>query len=168
MNDDLENLTHMAAQADAGATEIDAAARGPEKDADGNEIVPAAPTDFQREAAGAVDMFAALVVGFAPKAEPIWTAEAKARTAAALAPVLEKYGFTFGNMPPEVTLAIVAGPLLWQSSKIVAEQAREQKRIAAPSTPEPAQVTDRGQEEKPDNPTGPEVPTHPQMGLYKR
>lgn len=165
---DLDALTHMATMADAGASEIDAAARGPELDAEGNEILPAAPTDFQREAAGAVDMFAAMVVGFAPKAAPIWSAEAKERTAQALAPVLEKYGFSFGAMPPELTLAIVAGPLLWQSSRVVAEQINEQKREAASKAPALAQVAPHAERDPaPERGMGPEVVTHTQMGLYK-
>ena len=32
--------------------------------------------------------------------------------AAALVPVMEKYGFSFGNLPPELTFVVVAGPLL--------------------------------------------------------
>lgn len=164
---DLDNLTHMATLADAGATEIDAAARGPELDENGQPIVPAAPTDFQTEAAGAVDMFTALLVGFAPKTEGIWTAQAKERTAQALAPVLEKYGFSFGNMPPELTLAIVAGPLLWQSSRLVAEQINETKKPKSIAVQERPQV--EGQTPKPQvvNPVGPEQVVHSQMGLYK-
>lgn len=164
---DLDNLTHMAALADAGATEIDAAARGPELDEHGQAIVQAAPTDYHTEAAGAVDMFAALVVGFAPKAEPIWSAEAKARTAAALAPVMEKYGFSFGAMPPEITLAIVAGPLLWQSSRVVAEQLEEKRRESA-RRPDVTDVQAHAQRDPaPESGAGPEVKTHAQMGLYK-
>lgn len=161
---DLDNLDHMASLADTGATEIDAVARGPELDAEGNPVVPVPPTDFQHEAAGMVDMFAALVVGYAPKAEPIWSPAAKARTAQALAPVLEKYGFTFGNMPPELTLAIVAGPLLWQSSRLVAEQINEQRRAQVVEVPQAPQAQ---RDPAPEPGTGPQVVEHAQMGLYK-
>lgn len=164
---DLDQLTHLADQADAGAIEIDAAARGPELDGEGNPVVVAPPTDYQREAAGCVDMFAALVVGFAPKAAPIWSPEAKERTAMALAPVLEKYGFTFGNMPPELTLAIVAGPLLWQTSRVVAEQINEQRRKEGAQAIA-AQVAPHAERDPaPESGNGPQVVEHAQMGLYK-
>ena len=164
---DLDALTHMATQADAGATEIDDAARGPELDENGQPVVQAGPVNYGTEAAGAVDMFTALLVGFAPKTESIWTAKAKERTALALAPVLEKYGFSFGNMPPEITLAIVAGPLLWQSSRMVADQINADKK-----PPQQQPVTARAQPQvqappQATNPGGPEMVTHPQMGLYK-
>lgn len=118
MNADLNNLQGLAAQADAEAIALDTPAEG-----QGAEVQagPQAP-DYQIEASGAVDTFAAFVVGFAPKAESLWTDKAKARTAAALAPVLEKYNFSFGVLPPEVTFILVAGPLLWQTSRVVAAQ----------------------------------------------
>lgn len=171
MNADLNNLQGLAAQADAEAIALDTPAEGP-----GAEVQagPQAP-DYQIEARGAVDLFSAMVVGYAPKAESVWTEPAKARTAAALAPVLEKYGFTFGALPCELTFVIVAGPLLWQSSRIVAAQMAEEKAkakkeekpeggeggmastVANAMAPEPT-----GQPEAAPAPT-----THPQMALYK-
>lgn len=117
---DLDQLEHIARNADAGANELDAEARGPELDANGQPLPP--PPDFSTEATAMVDMGAAMLAGYAPRTATVWTPAAKARTAAALAPVLEKYGFTFGGMPCEVVLLITAGPLLWQSSRLVAEQ----------------------------------------------
>lgn len=131
MNTDLDNLDHIATQADAGAISMDTpqAAEG-----QGGELAPQGP-DYFIEARGTVDMFTAMIVGYAPKCESVWTEPAKARTAAALAPVMEKYGFNFGAMPPELTLIIVAGPLLWQSSRIVAAQMAEDKAKAAKEKP---------------------------------
>lgn len=166
---DLDNLDHLAATADTGANEVDALARGPELDENGQPVVPAQPVNYGTEAAGVVDMFTAMLTGFAPKTSDIWTPAAKERTAMALAPVMEKYGFSFGAMPPELTLAIVAGPLLWQSSRIVAAQ------INADKKPQSLAVTDHERprvevpkENPPEqkNPMGPETVTHPQMGLY--
>jgi hypothetical protein len=161
---DLDNLDYMAAQADSGAEAIDALARGPELDSNGQPIQPPSPTDYHTEAAGMVDVFAALLVGYAPQTESIWTGQAKTRTAQALAPVLEKYGVTLGGMPPELTLLIVAGPLLWQSSRVVAAQMAEAKRPAAARVEEGAAP---GQP-KPDalNPDGPDVLRHAQVILY--
>jgi hypothetical protein len=80
-------------------------------------------------------MFTGFLVGYAPAAAGIWTPEAKQRTAAALVPVMEKYGFSFGALPPEITLLIVAGPLLWQSSRVVAQQIEADKAKAVKAQP---------------------------------
>lgn len=99
----------------------------PVEPAPGEPGGPPAPPDYAIEARGAVDMFTACLVGYAPRTESVWSEAAKHRTAAALAPVMEKYGFSFGGLPPEWTLVIVAGPLLWQSSRLVAAQMAEEK-----------------------------------------
>jgi hypothetical protein len=130
MTTDLDNLEHIAASADAGAMSMDT----PHNEDGHGEAIAQGP-DYYTEARGTVDMFAAMVVGYAPKAESVWTEQAKARTAAALAPVMEKYNFSFGAMPPELTLMIVAGPLLWQSSRIVAAQMAEEKAKAEAKKP---------------------------------
>lgn len=127
---DLDQLDHIAATADAGAISMDTP---PNAEGEGEAIAQA--PDYFTEARGTVDMFAAMVVGYAPKAESVWTEQAKTRTAAALAPVMEKYGFSFGALPPELTLMIVAGPLLWQSSRIVAAQMAEEKAKAEAKKP---------------------------------
>lgn len=159
---DLDKLEHMAAQADIGAADIDAAARGPALDEQGQPLPPA--PDFTTEAAAMIDMGAAMLAGYAPKTADVWTAEAKQRTALALAPVMEKYGFTFGAMPPEILLLITVGPLLWQSARIVSEQKQaEQAKNTPPGRP-------GGIEAVALQPvaSGPETLTHPQMGLYKQ
>lgn len=168
--EELDKLDGMAAQADAGAVSMDTPQS---EEGQGGELVPMGP-DYMIEARGAVDMFAALVVGYAPKAADVWTDQAKHRTAAALAPVMEKYAFSFGSMPPELTLLIVAGPLLWQSSRIVAAQMAEEKAKAKKDTkPEQATtVTDVMEQAAQPKPTGqpeaaPATPVHDQVRLYK-
>lgn len=157
---DLDNMQHIAASADAGAIEADAAARGPELDESGQPIAPPAPVDYGSEAAAVVDVFTALATGYAPACGDIWTPEAKARTAQALGPVMEKYGFSIGTMPPELTLAIVAGPLLWQTARAMATQTATEKAKARS-----AQV---GTQQSPQAAAmeAPELKTHPQTALY--
>lgn len=112
-------------------------------------------TDYHKEAATAVGIFADLLAGYAPATASIWTPEARARTAAALGPVLGKYGVTLGNLPPEITLAVVAGPLLWQSARLVAAQAQSDKAAA------PGAVIDTPAHEH-------HPMTHPQTALYEQ
>jgi hypothetical protein len=163
MSNELDALAGVAAAADAGAIEADNVGQQQE----GGEVVPAGP-DYGHEATGAVDMFTGLLVGYAPAAADIWTPEAKQRTAAALVPVMEKYGFSFGNLPPELTFVVVAGPLLWQSARVVGNQAAKDK----------AQAQAKAQERKPDGiaaaaaapggyETAPAPAVHPQTALYK-
>lgn len=153
MNNELNQLHGLALEADALALPP----APPPVGEDGQPLPP--PPDFVTEAAGAVDMFSALVVGYCPTAETIWTVETKGRIAAALAPVMEKYGVTFGTLPPEITLIFVAGPPLWQSSKLVAQQINADKAKAAEE--KPRQVQQAQQAETPIQ----EV--HAQMGLYR-
>lgn len=161
---DLDNLDGLVQQADAGAIAADAPTEDQQQEQQG--------PDYMTEAAGAVEMFSALVVGYAPKAASVWTDGAKQRTAAALAPVMEKYGFTFGAMPPELVLIVTAGPLLWQSSKIVAEQMREERAQAEAERRAKAQRQAKpAANETPTKPgepgQAPAVAVHPQMALYK-
>ena len=157
MSNELDQLDNVAAIADAGAAE---------SDNPGGEV-PAMETgpDFGKEAAGAVDMFAAMIVGYAPAAASIWTEPAKARTAAALVPVMEKYGFSFGSLPPELTFAIVAGPLLWQSSRLVAAQMEADKAKAVQQA-RPVQGIEKATHEAVHTAPAPE--RHPQEALYKQ
>lgn len=156
--DDLNALAAAAAETDAAAIPappVDPNAPAP-------EAAPPAP-DFALEARGAVDTFAALVTGYAPAAAKIWDEATKARICAALAPVMEKYGFTFGAMPPELTLIIVAGPPLFQTSKLIAGQMRQAKTDTADKAADPAAPIPPG----PAAPaTGP-VPRHAQEALYQ-
>lgn len=161
MSNELDALAGVAAAADAGAIAADNVGQTEE----GGELVPAGP-DFGQEAAGAVDMFTGLLVGYAPDAASIWTPEAKQRTAAALVPVMEKYGFSFGNLPPELTFVVVAGPLLWQSARVVGNQAAKDKAQAPAKAPERKQdgITAAAAGAVA---TAPAPAVHPQTALYK-
>ena len=155
---DLDNLQQL-------ADETDAANGAPLVDQTTGEVLPPAPPprDYMTEAAGAVDTFAALAVGYAPKAADLWDAEAKQRITAALAPVMEKYNFSLGALPPELTLLIVAGPVLYQTSKIIGAQMAEQKVKAKLAKPEKVDVNS---EQFPVD-IAPGPPVHPQTELYK-
>lgn len=149
----LDNLDTIASEADAGAIALDPVAQA-EAQAAAN-----AP-DFGQEATIAVDMFAGLLCGFAPKCESIWTTQAKDRTAKALAPVLQKYEITMDKMPVELGLVIVAGPLLWQSSKVVAAQIEADRRA------KPIDAQAREAKPAPESGEAPAAPVHPQTALY--
>lgn len=151
---ELDQLDHIAAAADEGAAIAD----------NGGQPVPVETgPDFGQEAAGMVEMVTGLLVGYAPGTAAIWTPEAKQRTAAALVPVMEKYGFSFGALPPEITLLVVAGPLLWQSSRVVAAQIEADKAKAAP--PRKPQGIEGAAQMPNDRP--PPQERHPQEALYK-
>jgi hypothetical protein len=150
---ELDQLDGLAAQADAAA-----AAQDP---VDPNAPPAPEPVNFQGEAAGLVDMFAALVVGYAPKTESIWHDAAKARVVMALVPVMEKYNFSMGGMPVELVLLITAGPLLWQTSRVVAKQ-MEQENAAKAQTVE---VKASKPQQQPTE--SPQMQTSPQSALYK-
>lgn len=116
------------------ADATDNANGAPLVDANGAEIPPPPPPiDYLNEAGAAVAVFAALAVGYAPAAARLWDEAAKHRIAAALAPVMAKYNFSLGAMPPEITLLIVAGPVLYQTSRIIASEMAEQKARPAPA-----------------------------------
>jgi len=146
----LDHLDELAATVDADATGT----------LPNGELIAdqPAPVDYATEAAASVDMFAALVGGYCAPAGALFTDDKKKSIAGALAPVLEKYGFTFGALPPEITLLIVAGPVLYQSSKLVAAQMRQEQAVAKAAAPAPATVETIN--------TGPEVKRHPQEKLY--
>ena len=128
------------------------------------------PTNYASEAAMTVDTFAALLVGYCPATATLWTDDKKAAVSASLAPVMEKYGFTLGGMPCELVLIITAGPLLYQSARIVAAQMAAEKRAAAEAkkpTTVNAATGDLAPAKASDKPESPEVLRHPQTALYK-
>lgn len=152
--EDLKNLeTETKALADdvappaPGAPAVDA----PEETAQG--------VNYTQHAEAMVDLFVGVLTGYAPETSAIWSHDTKARVAAALAPVMEKYNFNVSNLPPEITLLIMAAPPLYQSAKIVAEQMRQDRlpKKTAENPASPAEV-------KPEDQHNPGV--HPQMALY--
>lgn len=123
---------------------------------------PAPPPEpsAAEQAADMVNMFAGFVTAYAPDAADIWTEQARAASAAVLAPVLEKYGISMARIPPELTALVVLGPLLWQTSKIVAAKMDGNKAAKA----RPATQSDPA---APSDDIAPGPARHPQMDLYK-
>lgn len=75
--------------------------------------------DYAKGAAGMVDLLSSMIDGYAPGAG--WQDAQRARMAASVAPVLEKYGWDIeGSMSCELIALMVCGPALYQSAKIVA------------------------------------------------
>lgn len=151
MTTELDQLATIAAEADA--------ATAPPPVVDPNAPPPPPPVDYLREAGQAIETFTALVVGYAPATSEVWTDAAKARVTAALVPVMEKYAMTFGNLPPELMLLIVAGPPLYQSSKLIAAQMKSEKVAKALEKPEAKPAAAK--------PDAPELLVHPQVALYQ-
>ena len=126
-----------------------------------------APVDYASEAAMTVDTIAALITGYCPATTELWAPDKKAAVSAALAPVYEKYGFTMGGMPCELVLIITAGPLLYQSSKLIAQQMAQEKQ--AKKKPGPIHAATGQETPKASTaPESPEVLRHPQTALYER
>lgn len=160
-NHELNGLAGLAAEVDGGAAAVSAPG-----DPNAPEVAPAGP-DYGTEAAGAVDMLGAMICGYSPACAPLWNDEKKGAMAASIAPVMEKYGFTFGAMPVELVALITCGPVLYQSARVIGAQMAEDKAKAAAAQRQAAA-----------NNAGPVAPSqaasetpvperHPQMDLYK-
>lgn len=149
---DLDQLDGMATEADIGAKALDPV--------DPNAPLPPAVVDYPIEARKMVDMLGGLIAGYSPQCGPLWNAPTRERIAEALAPVLVKYNVTMGAIPPEITLLFIAGPVLYQSSKIIAHQMNAEKKAAQDvqdAVIKPAHIA----------PTDtPEAPVSPQTALY--
>ncbi|KAI3589314.1 hypothetical protein D9X30_4897 [Cupriavidus sp. U2] len=159
-NLELAGLQGLAAEVDGQAATV--AAPG---DPNAPEL-PAPGPDYGAGARQTVDMFGALAVGFVPEAAPLWGDDTKARMSASLAPVFEKYGWDMaGAMPCELVAIVTCGPVLWQTSRLVAAKVEAAKAQAAAtrgqsaSTLQAADVIDPAEK--------PEGSVHPQMALYK-
>ena len=116
-----------------------------------------APVDYATEAAGGVDMFAAMVGGYCQPAGELFTDEKKKSIVSAMVPVMQKYDFTFGALPCELVLIATAGPVLYQASKLVAKQMKEESAQAKIEAP--AKAVDAPEQ-------APEHKRHPQEALY--
>lgn len=114
-NPGLDQLEGIAAAADMGTAQVE----NPGAELPGQ--TPPGP-DYGTEAAAMVDMLAALITGYEPKCAPHWGDDRRAGIVAALVPVMQKYNFTMGNIPVELTLLVMAGPPLYMSMKIISEE----------------------------------------------
>lgn len=137
------------------------------------EPLPPGPDE---QALDLVNAFAGFVVGYAPDTAVVWTEEARGRSAAALAPLMVKYNISLMAIPPELTAAIVVGPLLYRSATIVGEKIKADRAAAAAKKAETAPPGTRQAAQAAETRTiapgatedgsGPAVAVHPQMGLY--
>lgn len=160
--DELEKLAGMAAEADAAAA---GAVPGAALGAPGPEAPPPEATRLD-QANDLVTMFSGLVIGYVPETALVFTPEANARCAMALAPVMEKYNWSMDAMPCELVAAVVVGPVIYSAGKMVmAKIQAERAQVAAPAggpaapgMPFGAPVSDN---------VAPASGQHPQMALYK-
>lgn len=172
----LDKLDSIAAAADSGLAEVDNPAgldQNTGQDAPPQE--PAAP-DYATTAGAIVDTFAALVCGWVPECATIWTDTAKATARDALAPVAAKYEWNLSALPVELTAAVIVGPMLWQTSRLIAAKLQAERQAQAPklqrsatdTTTGPAPITPAGATVTAQPATGPAVQRHPQESLYNR
>jgi hypothetical protein len=165
MTTELDNLAGLAAEADQAAVALT-----PAPPVDPNAPPePPPPPGPEEQAVDLVNMFAGLVIGYAPAAADIWTPQAKEVSAQVLAPVMVKYGFSMTAFPPELAAAIVIGPLLYRSSTMVADKIKADRAAAAA----PAKPVIAGQVPAPVGaPAGPDgapaAGVHEQMKLYAK
>lgn len=75
---------------------------------------------FNDEAEMAVDLFADMAIAYEASVEKFWPASTRKRVVVALAAVLKKYNFSLLRSP-ELALIAVAGPVLFQTSKAIAQ-----------------------------------------------
>jgi len=129
------------------------------------EDAPAAAVDYLTEAQGVVDMVAAMIVGYCPDCAPLWETDTKHRVAAALAPVMEKYGASVGAIPPELLLAIVLVPVLLQTANKISAYNAAKKAVADAQASAKAGIV-RPTAKADADPT-PEQARHPQEALYR-
>ncbi|MYM39653.1 hypothetical protein [Duganella qianjiadongensis] len=143
----------------------------------GQEPEPPAPVvpGADEQAVDLVNTFAGLLAAYAPDTAAIWTEHARQASAAAIAPLMIKYNISITAMPPELTAAIVVGPLLYRSATIVGEKMRADRAakhspaVAAPAPKTAANDTAASAPPAPpaqDPNQSPAVAVHPQMALY--
>jgi len=75
---------------------------------------------YSEEAEMAVDLFVEMATAYEVKVAALWPVSTRRKVAAALAAVLKKYNFSLLRSP-EIALIVVAGPVLFKTSKMIAE-----------------------------------------------
>lgn len=80
----------------------------------------AAPASFLDDASMCVDLFVMFAIEYCPPVEPLWPKDKKQKVSQALSVVFKKYNFSFARFGPEIGLLVVAGPVLYQTSKMIA------------------------------------------------
>lgn len=159
--DDLDNLAGLAAEADGLAP--------PPPGAEQAEPEPTGPTP-EEQASDMVNAFAGFVTSYAPEAGAVWTPEARAAASGAIAPLMVKYNFSLMAIPPELTAAIVVGPLLYRSATIVRDKLQAERAAKPAPAAAPAAAQNYGMPQPnpaPESGESPATPVHPQMALYR-
>lgn len=105
------------------------------------------PGSFSDDASMCVDVFVDLSITYCPQVAPLWPEDKRRAVASALGRVFEKYNFTFARFGPEIALLMVAGPVLLQTSKVIAQQmneqaARDAEQVHAPKPAEQSPLPD--------------------------
>ncbi len=128
----------FAALAAQGA-ELDAEQAPPQTDTAGNIIQP---TDYNAEAAMLIKALVGIAAPFFPSVARIWTDAKQSAVAAAAAPVMAKHGFTLGDFmsgwKEEITLAVVAGPLVLETIDGIKADRRSASSPSKPAAEAPA------------------------------
>lgn len=148
--DALNELDALAASTDAN----NAATTAAQTPVDPN--APPEPPSLEEQSLDGINMIAMMFMQYAPETATVFTPEANKMAAAAMVPVMEKYGWTMFNLPCELTAAIVVGPMLYKASKIVAEKIKADRQLKAPQQQQKPNVTVEA----------PDIPVSPQMALY--
>lgn len=161
--EELDTLAGLAAEADGLAA--------PLPGAEPAEPEPTGPSP-EEQASDMVNAFAGFVTSYAPEAGAVWSPEARAAASGAIAPLMVKYNFSLMAIPPELTAAIVVGPLLYRSATIVRDKLQADRAAAGKATPAARAAAQPNYGLPQPNPApesgeSPAVPVHPQMALYK-
>ncbi len=78
------------------------------------------PASFLDDASMTVDLFVMFATDYCKEVGPLWPKEKKETVSKALSLVFKKYNFSFARFGPEIGLLVVAGPVLYQTSKVIA------------------------------------------------
>lgn len=136
MTSSSDNLPPELAQIEAEAAAMTAAA----SPIPGQETAAPAeqPVDYLTDAQGIVDMGAAALGAWYPRTEPVLNDAARGKLAAAVAPVMEKYGLTlgalFGRWGAEINLAFALVSLGVPIAKAISADRAEQKAAQLAAT----------------------------------
>lgn len=107
---------------------------GPEEQGTAAPAAEIPAGSYDDDAEMAVEIFVESAIAYCPQVAPLWPADKRAKVSQALARVFQKYNFSFARFGPEIALIAVAGPALWQTSKVIALQMNAQ--AAQASAPE--------------------------------
>jgi len=143
-----ENMPPELAQIAAEAAAIEPAET--QIDEQGQPIAEAVPVDYLVDARGITDILATSLGAIYPRTEKVLTDETRGKFAAALAPVMEKYGFSlgsvFGRWGAEINLAFVVAGMAVPLSKAIAED-RAIARASKPAEQSQRPVVDQSDSE---------------------